>query len=112
MVKFITLILTGLIASCASCGEGIPFFSAIVFKVLGFKGCFTSTIRLSITSQATSLLDTILASGSISSYVFTCDSTNNTPTTIAAGQLVADLTIRQNNVISSIVLTFVVVLGA
>lgn len=72
----------------------------------------SSTIRLSITSQATSILDTILASGSISSYVFTCDSTNNTPTTIAAGQLVADLTIRQNNVISSIVLTFVVVLGA
>ena len=72
----------------------------------------SSTIRLSITSEATSLLNIILASGSISSYVFTCDSTNNTPTTIAAGQLVADLTIRQNNVISSIVLTFVVVLGA
>jgi len=64
--------------------------------------------RLSVQNIVTTILEPIKTSGSLFSYKVTCDTTNNTPTVVSAGQLLVDITLKQSVLAESIVINFTV----
>jgi len=52
-----------------------------------------ASTRQQVVNSSTPILDSILANGAISSYLLTCDESNNTAAVVAAGNLILDVTI-------------------
>jgi len=52
-----------------------------------------ASTRQQVINSSTPILDSILANGAISSYLLTCDESNNTAAVAAAGNLILDVTI-------------------
>jgi phage tail sheath protein FI len=52
-----------------------------------------ASTRQQVINSSTPILDSILANGAISSYLLTCDESNNTAAVVAAGNLILDVTI-------------------
>jgi hypothetical protein len=52
-----------------------------------------ASTRQQVINSSTPILDAILANGAISSYLLTCDESNNTAAVVAAGNLILDVTI-------------------
>ena len=57
------------------------------------------------TQDASVVLNNLISKGAITTYTIRCDETNNTATTIAAGQFVAEVQIRVGTLIREIVLS-------
>ena len=71
-----------------------------------------SVVRASLTNTLTGIMNNILVTGGITTYNIVCDETNNTDITIAAHQLIVDVTVERGVSATSILINLTLTGGS